>query len=202
MILKFVAVFFSLGGALVMMELDQFTISAETFVGDLMVMVMVIFYSVYLVFSKSLGEGLGPFTVSFWMFLFAGVACSIPIPILYFFDLVPITATATIPKTTWISIFVVCFIGTTLTYLLTNWALKHTTSLVVAVYSPIELICTVVGGLFILELKLKWQQGLGAALIIAGLLIVIYVKHKEANETSKLEDTEIEAKIERKKLID
>jgi len=175
----------------VILELDNFSLSSDTILGDMLVIIMVIFYSIYLVFTKKLADGMSTYTLSFWMFAFGGLTCLVPLPFMLFFDLALITPTYTIPATGWVSIFIVCFIGTTLTYLCTNWALENTSPLVVAVYAPMELVSTVVMGLFVLEFELVWQQGLGAALIVSGLLCVVYAKFREKAEEGK-DDVEIE----------
>jgi len=178
MILKVVGVVFSMAGALFLLELEKFSISNKTIIGDMIVLVMCVFYSGYLVFSKKLGQGMGSFTVSFWMFLFAGITCILPIPFFIYFEL-PIISVLHISEDAWSSVFIVCFIGTTFTYLCTNWALQKTTSLVVAMYSPLELVSTVVMALFLLHVELVWQQYVGVPLVMVGLILVLYAKYKE-----------------------
>jgi len=179
MLLKVLGVCLSLAGALVMVGVDQFSISSQTTIGDLLVLGMVIFYSLYLVFTRKLSSGLKPFTISFWIFFYAGLFCLIPFLILYLSNVIPITHKQFFSSQDWMSVLIVCLIGTTFTYILNNWALTETTSLVVAIYTPLELLCTVILGILILNLQFKWQQGVGAGLIVLGLVAVIWAKRIE-----------------------
>jgi drug/metabolite transporter (DMT)-like permease len=190
MILKVVGVCFSLGGTLLMAELDKFKSGNETLIGDLIIVGTIIAYSVYLVFTGSLSIGLKPFTLSLWMFIFSGLIILIPIIILYPLQIITITSQTYFTLNGWIAVFIVCIIGTTIPYICNNWALTVTTSLVVAIYTPLELIVTIILGVILLNLQITWQQGVGTILIITGLLIVLYAKRLEKKRNELLDDEE------------
>jgi len=65
--------------------------------------------------------------------------------------------------------------------------LKNTSPLVVAIYSPVEIIATIIFAIIILDVELEWQQGIGAGLIVGGLLVVLYAKKKEEKEEIQVE---------------
>jgi len=197
MILKGIGVLLALGGALIMLNLDEISFSHTTLLGDLLIIGMVLFYTTYLVFTKKLANGLPTYTTSFWMFLGAGITCLLPLPFMVFLKLTPVTSTDTISTSGWISIFIVCFIGTTITYMLNNWALENSSPLVVVAYTPLELVSTVVLVVIVLKLELVWEQGVGSLLIVSGLVCVVYAKYVEKRE----EETD-EIEIEEKGLVE
>uniref|UniRef100_A0A6B2LE24 EamA domain-containing protein n=1 Tax=Arcella intermedia TaxID=1963864 RepID=A0A6B2LE24_9EUKA len=180
---KLCGVLFAFGGALVMLELDKFSMSNDTIIGDLIVLGMVLFHATYLLITKRLSSGFKAFTVTFWSFFSGACFTFIPLPIMMLTS-TPITYSAFTPDI-WISIAIVCIIGTAIPGLSVIWALQNSSSLVVAVYSPLELVATVLLGLIFLNLELKWVHGVGAVLIVSGLFIVLYAKHKEQMEEQK-----------------
>lgn len=49
--------------------------------------------------------------------------------------------------------------GTTLGYFLNNWAIQNTSPLIIAMYTPAEMVITAILAAIVLGEKLKWQQG-------------------------------------------
>jgi len=55
-------------------------------------------------------------------------------------------------------------------------------------YTPLELIATILLGVIILNLQLKWEQGVGTLLIVSGLVIVLYAKRLEMKRKEMIDD--------------
>lgn len=110
---KVLGVLLTIVGALVIVEVEHFDLSANHLIGNLMIVAMTFFYSIYMVLVGPIMAGaknLGPFTVSFWMFLAAGVANLVPLPFLYK-DFMVILSWEVL-----LGLFVAMFIGTVLSY--------------------------------------------------------------------------------------
>jgi len=93
-------------------------------------------------------------------------------------------------------LFLAIYIGTTLAYIVNNWALQHTSPLLIAMYTPVELAWTILFAAIFRGETLVWRQGLGCGLILIGLAIVTYMKYKETASTIEIiEETNDETKL-------
>jgi len=82
----------------------------------------------------------------------------------------------------WFAIWYSTIIGTALPYMLLSLSLKYTSSLIAAIYEPIQTLSGVLLAVIFLNEKLTVSIALGGIGIILGVLIVIWSKWKEKIE--------------------
>ncbi len=166
-------------GAFMIIALNQNSeLAPGSLKGNLLVLANITLYSYYLVMIKPLMAKYNVFTLMKWLFLFA---------ILF---VTPFTISSVIKTNfsaftgySWFSLFYV-IIGTTfLAYILTVFALRYLSSVVVGFYIYLQPLVSVIAGLLIFNEKLTSIK------IIAGLLIFlgIYLVNRQKDD-SKVEN--------------
>jgi len=179
---------------LAMLEIELIDFQNKTLIGNLLILIMTLLFSVYLVFTKQFSVGLGPFTTSIFMFSSGGLLglLLIPVPPIWREFISPVN------QETWISVTLSIVFGTTIPYMLLNWCLKNTSAVLVSVYTPMELVGTVILSAIFLNDSLTWRQGIGIGGILIGLILVTIDKYRE--EKSRSTDTNEEEIKERQSL--
>ncbi|ELR25196.1 integral membrane protein duf6 domain containing protein [Acanthamoeba castellanii str. Neff] len=174
--LKFLGIVVTIIGAVVLLEVESFELSHDTMMGNFLVIVTTVLYTIYIVMGKPLCSKIPPFTLSFIMFGASSCMCIIFV----WTDWGQWGALWDLPLEAWVSVFIATFVGTFVTYGLTTWALRQAPETTVVLYGPVELIFTGVMAVTILGERLTWRLLAGSSGIVAGLFLVIYALHREA----------------------
>jgi drug/metabolite transporter (DMT)-like permease len=119
----------ALAGVLIMRKVEEFTLSDETFLGDLLTVLNCLSYALFLSFSKPFLEKHDRVWTTAWLFVYGSLGISLlAIPDYLTFSWPQMT-----PTLWWCAAYAV--IGTTLlTYFLNFWALSHAKSSSVALF--------------------------------------------------------------------
>jgi len=201
-VLKFIGILLAIGGALAMLELENLNFENETLIGNMLILAMTLLFSTYLVFTKQFSAGVGPFTTTVFMFAFGGIVALFLIPI------PPIWKEFTSPVTdeTWISVTMSIIFGTTIPYVLLTWCLQNSSAVLASIYTPMELVGTVVLSAIFLKDTMTWRQGVGVGGIFAGLVLVTIDKYREEKRAlipkayEVIDDNEVEI-TEKQRLV-
>ncbi|KAL6044794.1 hypothetical protein QOT17_023138 [Balamuthia mandrillaris] len=173
--LKFAGMGIALVGALTMLELEDFQVGGDVLVGNLMILVMSVIYSLYLVFAKPLLSEISPLCQTFWLFALSGVVMLFSLP----FSWSKFAEMGYMPSEGWFSLLLAVVIGTFLPYVVMQRALNYASPVITAVYLPVELLATVLLSIIVLGEDPTLRQGAGACGILLGLVLVTYAKSKE-----------------------
>ena len=163
--LKFFAVLVGFFGVFFIVGLKGLSLSGNT-VGNLLVLLSSASYSLYLVLSKTALKKHEPFKLLTFVFLF-GFLEVLPFSI---FNVFAITANPVHIRFWWAPMVVV-IVGTLLPNMLTIIALKNVKASVVGVFSYLEPLFGVILSIIILGERLKPNNIIAAALILAGVTI-------------------------------
>jgi len=181
---KVIGIGCAIGGALVMTEVEKFDLSGDAMMGNVLVLMMTVLFSLYLVFCKPLVAHLPPLNVSMWIFITASIA-SVPLVLFYWSEMC--AALQITDWKVWMSVALAVVMGTAIPYLIITWAIKQASPVVVAIYTPMELISTTTLAFLFLGEEPGLRQLAGAACILAGLLVTTYAQQTE--KKTNLEST-------------
>jgi drug/metabolite transporter (DMT)-like permease len=164
-LLKFFAVLLGFCGVFFIVGLEKITLSGNT-AGNLLILLSSFSYSLYLVLSKTALKKHEPFKLLTFVFLF-GFLEVLPFSI---FKVFAVTANPVHIRFWWAPMVVV-IVGTLLPNMLTIIALKNVKASVVGVFSYLEPLFGVILSIIILGERLKPNNIIAAALILAGVTI-------------------------------
>lgn len=169
---KIVGLGMGLFGAFLIIGGKNFNFSTTTAIGDFMVLINAISYSIYLTIVKPLMKKYQAITVIKWVFFFGFF------PVLFFsYNEVQEIAWYSFTNTVWLSLaFVV--IGVTMgTYLLNIYGLSKLNSSVVGVYIYLQpILATFFAWIFLGEINLTKEKIMAAILIFTGVYLVSFGK--------------------------
>ena len=154
------------GGLLLIVPRGGLDFSSRTAAGNLFLLASGLCYALYLVLTRDLLARREPLVVVSWVFL-AGALVITP------FGLGPETRFLSrgASGAGWASIIFVVIGGTTLPYLLNNWALVRVRSSVVGVYVFLQPFVGILLGNLILGERLGSNSALAGALVISGVIV-------------------------------
>jgi drug/metabolite transporter (DMT)-like permease len=157
----------ALGGVVYLIGGEGFSLGADTLVGDLLVVANSLCYGVYLVLVRPLVQRHGSVRVVVWLFAF-GALWIAP----YGADDLVRTAGG-VAGSTWALVAYVVAVATVFTYLVNAWALGKAPSSTVAVYIYLQPVAAAVLAMLILDETLTSRVALAAALVFAGISLVV-----------------------------
>ncbi len=152
-------------GALVILDITNFSFSGDTALGNLLILLNCFSYSLFLVLARPVLMRMPPLTVTAWTFLFGGigvVALGLP-------DLLA-TPFATLPSTVWLSIIYILLLPTLINYLISVWAIRRSSSSLVATYTTLQPVVATVLAVALLGEVFGFREIAGFTLIVAGLM--------------------------------
>jgi len=165
--MKLLGVFLAVAGALVMLNLAQFSLSEDTIFGNVLILINCISYAAFLVLQKPLLKRLPPLTVIAWAFLFGGTAVFlVSIPYL------PVLKSATLPGAVYLGILYIVLLPTTINYALNTWAINRSSPSLVATYITLQPLAGGILAVIFLKESAGWKEVWGFLLIVAGLITV------------------------------
>jgi drug/metabolite transporter (DMT)-like permease len=154
----------AVAGALVMVNPMRFSSSGKMGVGNLLILGNCLSYALFLVFQRPILRRLPWRTVIAGSFVFGGSAvflASLPaLSDLRFRE---------VPATAWMGVLYIAVFGTVVAYALNTWAVRRSSPALVAAYGMLQPVVTATLAATFLGETLGWAEGIGFALIVAGL---------------------------------
>jgi drug/metabolite transporter (DMT)-like permease len=161
---RLLGILLSMAGAMVLLEPARLDLSGGTALGNALILANCLCYSVFLVLQRPMLRRLPWRTVIAWAFLFgaAGVLA------------VAWPALAALPRAglargTWLGAFYIALVPTTMGYALSTWAVRRSSPALVAAYSTLQPLVSVLLAASFLGERFGWVQAAGFALILLGL---------------------------------
>ena len=159
-----------------MLRVTRFSFGEDTAIGNLMILVNCLSYSVFLVLARPVLLRIPPLTVTAWCFVFGGSG----ILIVAAPDLATVPWT-TLPTLAWVGIAYVVLFPTLINYLLNTWAIKRSSSTLVATYTTLQPVVATSLAVMLLGEHFGLRELFGFLLIVSGLLWVTFRGAKPAS---------------------
>jgi drug/metabolite transporter (DMT)-like permease len=161
-------------GALIILDVGNLSFSGDAALGNLLILINCGSYALFLVLARPVLLRIPPLTVTAWTFLFGGVG----VVALGFGDLAS-TPFATLPAEVWLSIAYILLLPTLINYVLNVWAVKRSSSSLVAAYTTLQPVVATMLAIFLLGEQFGVREMAGFALIVLGL---VWTSMKPARE--------------------
>ena len=153
-------------GAIILIDPANASFSSATTIGDLMIILNSLAFSIYVATSKEIVTRNGAFRSMMWVFIFSSVIC-VPLAI-YSFSTVSI---ASVSSKTWSLVLYISIFATALPYLLNAFAIARVSPTVVAVFIYLQpLIGFILASIFLNEV-MDLRFALAAMSIFAGVYL-------------------------------
>jgi drug/metabolite transporter (DMT)-like permease len=176
--LKFAGIALAGMGTVYLIGPDRISLAPDVALGNALIVLGMLCYAAYFLYSRSVVSRYGPITVSFYVMLFA---C---------FGVLPFGLTAwqdirmsEISGSVWLWVGYIVVFPTILTYLLNIWALQRASSNVVAVYIYLQpLFAAAVAPLVLTGEHITARAAAAGLAIFAGLALVILAELRQHRE--------------------
>ena len=176
--LKFSGIILAALGTVYLIGPDRISLAPHLALGNALIVLGMMCYAAYFIYSKSVVNRYGPVTVSFYVMLFAGFGV-LPFGIA---GIRQMRISELEPAIWWWVGYIVVF-PTILTYLLNIWALQRASSNTVAVYIYLQPLFAALGApLFLRGEDLTARAALAGMTIFAGLALVLLAEHRQRAE--------------------
>jgi drug/metabolite transporter (DMT)-like permease len=161
----------TVGAAYLILQSGNLSLSSNTFVGNIFIVVNVTSYGLFIVLVKPLMAKYSPLTIMKWVFLF-GLFYVTPVSL----NLVIVADYAAIPTNIWLSIGFVIVFTTVLAYLLNNYSLVTLSPTVNSAYIYLQPVLTSVIAISFGKDNLTYVEVIAALLIFIGVYFVSFKK--------------------------
>jgi drug/metabolite transporter (DMT)-like permease len=162
---KLLGVALSVFGALVVLDVTAFSLHDSMAFGNLLVLLNCVSYAFFLVLAKPVLLKIPPLTVIAWTFVFGGSGVFvIAAPSLLGVHF------AALPATVWYGLAFILLMPTLLNYVLNTWAIRESSSSLVAAYVTLQPVVAMILAVFLLHESFGVRESAGFVLIIAGLV--------------------------------
>lgn len=155
------------GAVYLILEGGSFSFAADTFLGNLFVLINATSYGIFLVLVKPLMAKYEPIVIMKWLFTF-GLVYVIPIS----FYLIGEADYTNIPTNIWLSVLYVIIFTTVLAYFLNNYSLKNISPTMNSAYIYLQPFLATVVSLILGKDELLLSEVFAAALIFGGVYFV------------------------------
>ena len=161
---RLVGILLSVAGALVMVNPLRFSTDQGSAVGNLLILINCLCYSLFLVLQRPLLRRIPWRTLIAASFVFGGAAVLVvSLPALLALDY------AAVPAAAWWGVVYIVLLATVFAYAVNTWAVRRSSPALVAAYSTLQpLVAAALAAAFLGE-RFGWIEGLGFALIAGGL---------------------------------
>lgn len=166
-------------GAILMIGINGFSFSSDTFLGNFFVLINAISFSTYLVLVKPLMMRYKPLTIIKWVFFF-GMIIVIPIGLKEFL----LVDWYSFPAKAWYSLLYILLGTTFFAYLLNTWALQFVSPSVVGYYIYLQPVFATLVAFAIRGDRITINEILYASLIFVGVYLVSIRRSKGERPTS------------------
>ncbi len=170
----------AVAGALIMLKVTRFSFGEETVIGNLMILVNCLSYSLFLVLARPVLLRIPPLTVTAWCFVFGGSG----ILLVAAPDLAAVPW-PDLPTLAWLGIVYVVLFPTLINYLLNTWAIKRSSSTLVATYTTLQPVVATTLAVMLLGEHFGFREVLGFLLIVSGLLWITFHSTKSTVPPAK-----------------
>lgn len=159
----------------------QATLSAQTTVGNILIVINSLSYGAYIPLSRDLVKRYGPLNVTTWLFLIATV---ITFPVtLYSWSAVEVNQ---VPLNAWLALVYIILVPTVGAYFLSSWALTRVTPGIVATYIYLQPLMAFGLAPLVLGERLNSRTIVACVLIFAGVAVVtIFARSRAVQEVSE-----------------
>ena len=165
-------------GAIYLIGPDRLSLAPELALGNLLIVVAMFFYSLYLVHSKAMVLRYGPVAVSAYVMMFSALG-TLPLGLL---GLATVDLPAVRPVT-WMWVGYIVVFPTIVAYFLNIWALKRVSPNLVAVYIYLQpLFTALVAPAVLAGERVTTRAAIAGAAIFLGLALVILGETRQQRE--------------------
>lgn len=176
--LKFTGIALAGMGTVYLIGPDRISLAPEVALGNALIVLGMVCYATYFLYSRSVVSRYGPITVSFYVMLFA---CFGVLP--FGLAALPDFRVSEISGTVWLWVGYIVLFPTILTYLLNIWALQRVSSNLVAVYIYLQpLFAAAVAPLVLTGEHMTMRAVIAGLGIFAGLALVILAELRQQRE--------------------
>jgi drug/metabolite transporter (DMT)-like permease len=176
--LKFAGIALAAIGAIYLIGPDRISLAPDVALGNALIVLGMICYATYFLYSRSVVGRYGPITVSFYVMLFASFGV-LPFGL----DAMQDMRLSAISGTVWLWVGYIVILPTIVTYLLNIWALERVSSNVVAVYIYLQpLFAAAVAPLVLRGEQITARAAAAGLAIFAGLGLVLWVEFRQHRE--------------------
>jgi len=162
-----VAIALSVAGALIMLDVTKLSFSGDATLGNMLVLINCFSYSFFLVYARPVLMRVPALTVTAWTFMFGGAG----VLIVGGRDLLS-TDFQALPVLAWWSLAYIVLLPTLVNYLLNIWAIRRSSSSLVAAYTTLQPVAATALAVSLLGEAFGVKEIAGFVLIVAGLLKV------------------------------
>lgn len=175
---KSIGVVIGIGGAL-MIVLFSWKIDANaTPLGLLLCFINILFYTIYLLTTRTISKRYSPITLMKWMFLIGSVIC-VPMAISSFTPAASPMLFGPAPAMAWVNLMVVLIFSTVVSYFLLPLSLRAIRPTTVSMYSNLQPVVTACVAIAIGQDIFTWNKPVALVLIIIGVYLVTTSRAKE-----------------------
>jgi drug/metabolite transporter (DMT)-like permease len=161
---RLVGILLSVAGALVLVNPLRFSTDRDAALGNALILGNCLCYSLFLVLQRPVLARLPWRTVIAWSFLF-GTLGVLPLAV----PALAALEAAKVPAGTWLGVAYIIVFPTVFAYAASTWAVRRSSPALVAAYTTLQpLAAAALAGAFLGE-RFGWAEGVGFALIVAGL---------------------------------
>jgi drug/metabolite transporter (DMT)-like permease len=154
----------SVAGALVLVNPFRFTGGQGAALGNLLILINCLSYSLFLVFQRPLLERLPWRTLIAASFVFGSLGVLVvSAPSLAALDFGAVSAPA------WLGVLYIALLSTAFAYSISTWAVRRSSPALVSAYSTLQPLATSLLAATLLGERFGWAEGVGLVLIVAGL---------------------------------
>ena len=165
------------GGVVYLINPAQASFTRETNIGNIILLFNSMAYGVYIAISQSMIKRYGALTVITWIFVFGSIV-TLPVGG-YQLSKIPL---ADVPSSAWFAMLYIIIVPTVAAYYLNAWALGRVVPSVVAIYIYLQPLIAFAVAPLILGENLNSRTWLAAALIFAGVALVMVRSSSRAIE--------------------
>jgi len=174
---KLIGIALGATGAIMLIGIDGFNLSSDTFLGNIFILINAVSFSIYLVLVKPMMYRYKAITVIKWVFFF-GMIMVIPFGVEEF----TLVEWSNMPNEAWLSLAYIVIGTTFIAYLLNTWALQYVNPSLVGYYIYLQPVFSTVVAVSFRGDKLTLTEALYSLLIFTGVYLVSIKSRRVASK--------------------
>ena len=164
---RLVGIVLSVAGALFLVNPLRFGGGQSAAFGNALILLNALAYALFLVLQRPVLARIPWRTLIAWSFIWGGAGVVVVgAPALARLDF------AAVPAGTWLGVAYIILLATVFAYAVNTWAVRRSSPALVATYSTLQPLVAALLAATFLEERFGWVEGIGFALIVAGLFQV------------------------------
>ena len=164
---KLIGIALGATGAIMLIGVDGFNLSSDTFLGNIFILINAVSFSIYLVLVKPMMYRYKAITVIKWVFFF-GMLMVIP----FGFEEFTLVEWSNMPNEAWLSLAYIVIGTTFIAYLLNTWALQYVNPSLVGYYIYLQPVFSTIVAVSFRGDKLTLTEAVYSLLIFTGVYLV------------------------------